>query len=91
MSAYSDLNENGRETLPASFLVESSLKTHVAKPSEDPSSIVDELRDEWYRPYVSNKKGLDKVLSHTLENYKLSITHLTSFLDISREDQTISC
>lgn len=82
--SYSDLNENGRETLPASFLVESSLKTHVAKPSEDPSSIVDELRDEWYRPYVSNKKGLDKVLSHTLENYKLSITHLTSFLDISR-------
>jgi len=82
--SYSEKNENGRETLPASFLIESGLEPEVIEPSSDVASIVQELQQEWYHPYVATTRGLDKVLSGTLENYKLSVTHLTAFLDVTR-------
>lgn len=82
--SYSTQNENGRQTLPASFLIESKLKPEVVAPSTELAVITEELTQEWYRPYVADQMGLAKILSHTLENYKLSVTHLTSFLDVTR-------
>ncbi len=83
--SYSALNENGRETLPASFLLQSELEPAQHEPTSDTESIINELRAEWYRPYVTlGGDTMRRVLSHSLENYKLSVTHLTSFLDVPR-------
>lgn len=83
--SYSDMNENGRETLPASFLLKSDINVTPHEASSDTRAIVDELRAEWYRPYVTlGGDTMRQVLAHSLENYKLSVTHLTSFLDVPR-------
>jgi len=46
---------------------------------------VRELRQEWYQPFTNlDPTDMKRVLAHRLEGYKLSVTHLTSFLDVTR-------
>lgn len=83
--SFSDKNENGRDLLPASFLLGDEWEVHDNPSTNEQDRLIDELRAEWYQPFVTlGGDTMQQVLAHTLENYKLSVTHLTSFLDITR-------
>lgn len=83
--SYGTTDSNDKVLLPASFLVNSSWQ---AVPMNSESSIqetIKQLQREWYEPYSSlSSRDMRQLLSHTLESYKLSVTHLTSFLDVTR-------
>ncbi|MDB5162155.1 MAG: uvrD [Candidatus Saccharibacteria bacterium] len=81
--SYSDSNDNDKSTLIASFLSE---KAGDAKNVSDLGEI-DALKAAklaWYAPIVEPSADLKKILAPTLQNYKLSVTHLNAFIDISR-------
>ncbi len=83
--SYSLRDDNGKNTLRAVFLVDSKwpTKTIIAPKNADQSTEAAELA--WYQPLIqpTNSKMRDLLLP-TLENYKLSVTHLHNFLDIPR-------
>jgi DNA helicase-2/ATP-dependent DNA helicase PcrA len=78
-------NETGKETLVASFLSSADQEFEDVAAAGDDTVLVEELRGEWFKPYVSiGEDTMRRVLAPTLENYRLSVTHLTSFLDVTR-------
>ena len=81
----SSTNETGKETLLASFLASTNQVIEDIPATDDDTVLIQELRGEWYKPYVSvGEDTMRRVLAPTLENYRLSVTHLTSFLDVTR-------
>ncbi|MES2876431.1 MAG: ATP-dependent DNA helicase [Patescibacteria group bacterium] len=83
--SFAATNENGKQLLPASFLVGEDWEVEDIPATSDNQELATELRGEWYRPYISlGGDSIRQVLAPSLENYKLSVTHLTSFLDVTR-------
>jgi DNA helicase-2/ATP-dependent DNA helicase PcrA len=83
--SYSSVAENGRELLPASFLLGTDLSAVQAETNANENDLAHQLLQEWYQPLVSVPSNtMQRVLSSVLSGYKLSVTHLTSFLDITR-------
>ena len=83
--SYSTIGDTGKALLPASFLVADTWKPEEVPADTSKSELVDELRKEWYHPFVNvSRQTMDQVLAPTLQDYKLSVTHLTTFLDVSR-------
>jgi len=83
--SFAKTDQNGRGLLPASFLVNDDWNINEHEQPDDTKAVVEELRQEWYQPYVAlENHSMKRVLSSALEGYKLSVTHLTSFLDITR-------
>lgn len=83
--SYSTLNDIGKSTLPASFLVGEQWQASKPQPSQSLDSLVHDAEIAWYHPIISPlQQNMRDVLASTLENYKLSSTHLTSFLDVTR-------
>lgn len=83
--SYSETDDNGKSLLPSSFLVASDLEVEQVSTSSDGHELVRELRQEWYQPFTNlDPTDMKRVLAHQLEGYKLSVTHLTSFLDVTR-------
>lgn len=83
--SYSLTDMNGKNTLPASFLVNEQWHATMANLEVTPQIIRKQLQQEWYQPYVMvNQPEMKELLAHTLASYKLSVTHLTSYLDITR-------
>lgn len=83
--SYSTRDKSDKSTLGASFLTGEPWN---AKKPELPSSIEDVTHAAelaWYLPLVHPiHHDMKELLGPTLENYKLSATHLNNFLDISR-------
>ena len=83
--SYSLTSASGRSTLAASFLVGEDWEQMIAQDIKDDATIAEELQLEWYRPYIElPNSDMKQLLAHNLQNYKLSVTHLTSFLDVTR-------
>ncbi len=83
--SYSLTSATGRTTLLASFLAGDDWDHTVASETKDDATVAKELQLEWYQPYVElQHSDVKQLLAHTLQNYKLSVTHLTSFLDVTR-------
>lgn len=83
--SYSLADSNGKNTLPASFLVNEQWQAVQPNIQSTPETIADQLQQEWYSPYVTlEQPEMKELLAHTLASYKLSVTHLTSFLDVTR-------
>ncbi len=83
--SYSLTDTNGRSTLPASFLANDKWSPVTHKRTATTQSISQQLQQEWYHSYVSvEQPAMKELLAHTLSSYKLSVTHLTSFLDVTR-------
>ncbi len=83
--SFASTDQNGRVLLPASFLVNDDWQIIESEATIDTTEIIRELRQEWYRPYVSlDTPTMKQVLASSLEGYRLSVTHLTSFLDVTR-------
>jgi DNA helicase-2/ATP-dependent DNA helicase PcrA len=83
--SYSQSDENSKNTLRAGFLLNSK---YEAKPIETPSDeykLTESAELAWYQPLIDpTTPKMHDLLMPTIENYKLSVTHLHNFLDVSR-------
>ncbi len=83
--SYSASDDNGKDTLCASFLLATALQPQVIAFEHDAAQLVSGAEQRWYEPIVSLSAGtMQELLAPTLENYKLSVTHFNNFLDVSR-------
>lgn len=83
--SYSTSNDSGKESLKASFLVPIAIDEKAIEATSDPDQQLAEIKLQWYAPLLApDSKSLKELLAPTLENYKLSATHLNSFLDVTR-------
>ena len=80
---YSQTNDAGSDTMIASFLTD---HTPTIVPAADtPAAQLTVAQTDWStRLSAPMSAELKDVLAPTLETYKLSITHLNNFLDVSR-------
>ena len=80
---YSQTNDAGSDTMIASFLTD---HTPTIIPAADtPAAQITVAQTDWsMRLSAPMTAELKDVLAPTLETYKLSITHLNNFLDVSR-------
>ena len=80
---YSQTNDAGSDTMIASFLTD---HTPTIVPAADtPAAQITMAQTDWStRLSAPITAELKDVLAPTLETYKLSITHLNNFLDVSR-------
>ena len=80
---YSQTNDAGSDTMIASFLTD---HTPTIIPAADtPATQITMAQTDWStRLSAPITAELKDVLAPTLETYKLSITHLNNFLDVSR-------
>jgi DNA helicase-2/ATP-dependent DNA helicase PcrA len=81
--SFSDLADNGSPLLPARFLSKTFTATKLPSDTVDP--LID-ARREW-NPLIAQpteQPELKELLMPILERYKLSATHLNTFLDVSR-------
>lgn len=83
--SYSLSDSNGKNTMRAAFLLDSKWNT-LSVPSPSNSSELTEATElAWYQPLVDpTTTNMKELLLPTLENYKLSVTHLHNFLDVTR-------
>jgi DNA helicase-2/ATP-dependent DNA helicase PcrA len=81
--SFSDTNDTDRSTLIASFLAGSSLKMTEIPPIKD-GELVEAAELAWYQPLLEPTADLKKLLEPTLQQYKLSVTHLNAFIDLTR-------
>lgn len=80
---YSGVNENGKRTLLADFLVQSTTElTEIAESVDELAIAQAELA--WYQPLVEPTAELKTILAPQLEKFKLSATSFNAFLDVSR-------
>lgn len=83
--SYSTVDDKQKSTLAASFLVGETWQPLTPQLSSSMQSLVKSAELVWYQPIITPlTPSMRELLAPTLENYKLSSTHLTTFLDVSR-------
>lgn len=81
--SYSDNNDNDKATLIASFLSDHSVEAREI-PALDDAEQIESAELAWYAPLTTVSADLKKNLEPTLSHYRLSVTHLNAFMDVSR-------
>ena len=82
--SYSLTDDNGKNTLRAAFLVDSIWPLSQIPAPSTPEQLSESTELAWYQPIISPTTAkMTELLLPTLENYKLSVTHLHNFLDVS--------
>ena len=80
---YSQTNDAGSDTMIASFLTDHA--PTIIPAADTPAARITVAQTDWStRLSAPITAELKDVLAPTLETYKLSITHLNNFLDVSR-------
>lgn len=80
---YSQTNDAGSDTMIASFLTDHA--PAIIPAADTPAAQITVAQTDWStRLSAPMSAELKDVLAPTLETYKLSITHLNNFLDVSR-------
>lgn len=80
--SYSTTNIKGKPTLVASFLSEQPIT--IGETPSDLESLTELARVDWHDRLVKPITDDLKTLLHaSLESYKLSVTHINNFLDVS--------
>lgn len=83
--SYSLNDENSKATLGASFLLASSLQPVHQAGKDSPQELIRDAERRWYEPLVHlSRDTMLTLLQPTLQNYKLSVTHLNNFLDVTQ-------
>ena len=80
---YSQTNDAGSDTMIASFLTDHA--PTIIPAADTPATQITVAQTDWStRLSAPITTELKDVLAPTLETYKLSVTHLNNFLDVSR-------
>jgi len=83
--SYSLSDDNGKNTLRAAFLIDSKWKTEPILAPNTTEQMLEAAELAWYQPIINpTTTEMRELLLPTLENYKLSVTHLHNFLDVTR-------
>jgi DNA helicase-2/ATP-dependent DNA helicase PcrA len=83
--SYSLAGDSQKSTMPASFLTGENWQPNQPQLPNTIQDLVEDAQAAWYQPIVSPIAGdMRALLATTLEHYKLSSTHLTTFLDVAR-------
>lgn len=83
--SYSNMDDNGKTLLPASFLTGETWNVLTPESSKTIADLTHDAKFMWYQPLTSPiQPTMRELLRPTLENYKLTITDLNTFLDVSR-------
>lgn len=83
--SYSLNDENSKATLGASFLLASSLQPAHQTAKDSPQELIRDAERRWYEPLVHlSQDTILTLMQPTLQNYKLSVTHLNNFLDVTQ-------
>ncbi len=83
--SYSLSDDSGKNTLKAAFLVDSKWAVKPIIMPSDHKQLVEATELAWYQPLVDpTTNDMKDLLKPMLENYRLSVTHLTNFLDVTR-------
>lgn len=83
--SYATENDNGKEMLMAGFLAENGLPLRVVEHDESVENREQAAEKQWYEPILSIPAiTIQQYLAPELATYKLSATHFTNFLDVSR-------
>lgn len=81
--SYSLGDDNGKNTLRASFLVDDSWQIQQIQTPQTVEMLAEAAELAWYQPLIDpTTTNMHDLLLPTLTNYKLSVTHLQNFLDI---------
>lgn len=82
--SYSLTNDNNKNTLRAAFLLSDRWKPQSIILSDSIDRLIKSAELAWYQSLTSTTTAtMRELLLPTLENYKLSATHLNNFLDVS--------
>lgn len=82
--SYSLHNDNGKGTVRAGFILGDNWEANKVKHDESPESRIEAAELAWYQPLIATRSAsLKELLASTLDHYKLSVTHLHNFLDVS--------
>lgn len=82
---YSLRDDMGKNTLRAGFLVGEDWPSQAITMSKSDDYLIKSAELAWYRPLIDPTTiEMRDLLLPSLENYKLSVTHLHNFLDVSR-------
>jgi DNA helicase-2/ATP-dependent DNA helicase PcrA len=83
--SYSQTDSNGKNTLRAGFLLNSKYETDPIETPNDEYKLTESAELAWYQPLIDpTTPKMRDLLMPTIENYRLSVTHLHNFLDVSR-------
>jgi len=83
--SYSTMDDNGKSLLPASFLTGEQWQAAHPESSKNMDDLIHDAKLMWYQPLVTPiQPTMKELLRPALENYKLTITDLNAFLDVSR-------
>ena len=83
--SYANENDNSKEMLMAGFLAENSLPYRTVEHDSSQENREQAAEKEWYEPILSIPEiTIQQYLAPELATYKLSATHFTNFLDVSR-------
>jgi len=83
--SYSLSDDNGKNTLRAAFLLSEKWQPQPIKLADNIERLVESAELAWYQPLTNSTDiQMRELLLPILENYKLSVTHLHNFLDVSR-------
>lgn len=81
--SYSDSNDNDKATLIASFLSDTIVEAKDI-PALSEAEQIESAELAWYAPLTAVTADLKNILEPTLSHYRLSVTHLNAFIDVSR-------
>ncbi len=82
---YSTSDDNGKSTLPASFLVGENWQPTTPHSNTTMAELTRAAELTWYQPIIAPlHQDMRALLVPVIANYKLSSTHLNTFLDVSR-------
>jgi len=83
--SYSLVDDSGKGTQAASFLVGDSLPVTTWSPEHTVATATKVVELDWYQPLASIDHGdMKKLLEPTLQHYRISATHINHFLDVTR-------
>ena len=82
--SYARSDDTAKDTLKASFLAGTSLQEIDRQPN-NAATLATQSEIAWHdRLTAPISRTMKELLAPTLENYKLSITHLNNFIDVTR-------
>ena len=82
--SYARSDDTAKDTLKASFLAGTNLQEIDRQPSST-AALAEQSEIAWHdRLTAPISRTMKELLAPTLENYKLSVTHLNNFIDVTR-------
>jgi len=82
--SYSTSNNNGKATEPVSFILDENWKPKKESVKHNKQELQESIEMQWYKKLTEMSGTLKDILQPELKNYRLSVTHLNNFLDVTR-------